>query len=80
MRREAENELDNDMIGKDGLDPTSVEGAKEIPYEIPNILVDLHTTRIAVPVQWWRSVGHSHTGFVVESFIDELAHAAGKDP
>ncbi len=68
------------MIGKDGLDPTSVEGAKEVPYEIPNILVDLHTTRIGVPVQWWRSVGHSHTGFVVESFIDELAHAAGKDP
>lgn len=68
------------MIGKDGLDPTSVEGAKEIPYEVPNILVDLHTTEIGVPVQWWRSVGHSHTGFVVESFIDELAHRAGKDP
>jgi isoquinoline 1-oxidoreductase beta subunit len=33
-----------------------------------------------VPVLWWRSVGHSHTGFVVESFIDEMAHAAGKDP
>jgi isoquinoline 1-oxidoreductase beta subunit len=68
------------MIGKNGIDPTSVEGAKEIPYEIPNILVDLHTTKTGVPVQWWRSVGHSHTGFVVESFIDELAHAAGKDP
>jgi isoquinoline 1-oxidoreductase beta subunit len=68
------------MIGKDGIDPTSVEGAKELPYEIPNILVDLHTTKIGVPVQWWRSVGHSHTGFVVESFIDELAHAAGNDP
>jgi isoquinoline 1-oxidoreductase beta subunit len=72
--------FEKNMIGKDGLDPTSVEGAKEIPYEIPNILVDLHTTKVGVPVQWWRSVGHSHTGFVVESFIDELAHAAGKDP
>jgi isoquinoline 1-oxidoreductase beta subunit len=65
---------------KGDVDPASVEGAKEIPYEIPNILVDLHTPKIAVPVQWWRSVGHSHTAFVVESFIDEVAHEAGKDP
>ena len=65
---------------KDGIDATSVEGAMDLPYEIPNILVSLHSPRIGVPVQWWRSVGHSHTAFVVESFIDELAHAAGKDP
>ena len=65
---------------KGDVDPASVEGAKEIPYEIPNILVDLHTPNIAVPVQWWRSVGHSHTAFVVESFIDEVAHEVGKDP
>ncbi|MGO9571691.1 MAG: molybdopterin cofactor-binding domain-containing protein [Desulfomonilaceae bacterium] len=65
---------------KDGIDETSVEGAFDMPYEIPNILVDLHSTKIVVPVQWWRSVGHSHTGFVVESFMDELAHAARKDP
>lgn len=64
----------------DGLDETSVEGANDIPYDIPNILVDLHTTKIGVPVLWWRSVGHSHTAFVVETFIDELAHLAGKDP
>ena len=57
-----------------------MEGAKDIPYEIQNILVDLHTPKIDVPVLWWRSVGHSHTAFVVESFMDELAHAAGKDP
>ncbi len=68
------------MVSADGVDETSVEGAREIPYDIPNILVDLHTTKIGVPVQWWRSVGHSHTAFVVESFMDELAHAAGKDP
>ena len=57
-----------------------LKGQKIFPYEIPNILVDLHSPKIGVPVQWWRSVGHSHTAFVVESFIDEVAHAAGKDP
>jgi isoquinoline 1-oxidoreductase beta subunit len=65
---------------KNGVDEGSVEGARDIPYEIPNLLVDLHSPRIGVPVQWWRSVGHSHTAFVVESFMDEVAHAAGKDP
>jgi isoquinoline 1-oxidoreductase beta subunit len=65
---------------KNGIDAASVEGAAELPYAIPNILVDLHSPKVGVPVQWWRSVGHSHTGFVVESFIDELAHLAGKDP
>lgn len=65
---------------KSGIDATSVEGAREIPYAIPNILVDLHSPRLGVPVQWWRSVGHSHNAFVVESFLDEMAHAAGKDP
>ncbi|MDQ7782580.1 MAG: molybdopterin-dependent oxidoreductase [Desulfomonilaceae bacterium] len=64
----------------DGVDPTSIEGAADIPYEIPNILVDLHSPQNTVPVQWWRSVGHSHTAFVVESFLDEAAHAAGADP
>jgi isoquinoline 1-oxidoreductase subunit beta len=68
------------MLVKDGVDETSVEGAKDIPYNIPNVLVDLHTPKIGVPVLWWRSVGHSHTAFVVESFLDELTHAAGKDP
>lgn len=63
-----------------GIDPASVEGAEDIPYAIPNLLVDLHSPEPGVPVQWWRSVGHSHTAFVVESFMDELAHAAGIDP
>lgn len=65
---------------KDGVDGTSVEGAAELPYAIPNVHVDLHSPKSGVPVLWWRSVGHSHTAFVVESFLDELAHAAGKDP
>lgn len=68
------------MLVKDGLDETSVEGAKDIPYDVPNILVDLHTPKYPITVQWWRSVGHSHTAFVVETFIDDVAHAAGKDP
>jgi len=68
------------MLIRNGIDATSVEGAEDIPYSIDNILVSLHTTKIGVPVQWWRSVGHSHTAFVVETFIDEAAHAAGKNP
>ncbi len=62
------------------IDETSVEGAKDLPYDIPHVLVDLHTTDVAVPVQWWRSVGHSHTAFAVETFMDEVAHEAGRDP
>src|SRR5260370_17163158 len=65
---------------KDGVDSASVEGAADLLYGIPNLQVDLHSPKIAVPVQWWRSVGHSHTGFSVESFFDEVAHAGGKDP
>ena len=65
---------------KDGVDSTSVEGAADLLYGIPNLQVDLHSPKIGVPVQWWRSVGHSHTGFSVESFFDEVAHAGGKDP
>ena len=65
---------------KNGVDVTSVEGAATLPYAIPNMLVDLHTTKIGVPVQWWRSVGSTHTAFSTEVMIDEAAAAAGKDP
>jgi len=65
---------------KDGIDPTSVEGAANIAYKIPNIAVDLSTTEVGVPVLWWRVVGSSHTTFAVEAFIDEVAHEAGQDP
>jgi isoquinoline 1-oxidoreductase beta subunit len=65
---------------KDGVDAASVEGAADIIYAIPNVQVDLHSPKNEVPVQWWRSVGHSHTGFSVEAFLDEVAHAGGKDP
>jgi isoquinoline 1-oxidoreductase beta subunit len=68
------------FIIHDGIDGTSVEGAEDVPYALPNVLVDLHTTESRVPTLWWRSVGHSHTAFAVECFLDELARAAGKDP
>jgi isoquinoline 1-oxidoreductase beta subunit len=68
------------MMVKDGIDATSVEGASTLPYAIPNLGVELHSPKMGVPVQWWRSVGSTHTAFSTETFIDELAAAAGKDP
>jgi len=65
---------------KDGIDPTSVEGAENMPYAVPNMTVDLITTELKVPVQWWRSVGSTHTAYAVETFIDRLARTAGEDP
>lgn len=65
---------------ENGIDPASVEGAADTRYAIPNIRVELHSPRSAVPVQWWRSVAHSHTAFAVESFVDELAAQTGRDP
>jgi CO/xanthine dehydrogenase Mo-binding subunit len=61
-------------------DPSIVEGAADLPYAIENTTVDYHVAPAEVPVGFWRAVGHSSNGFVVESFIDELAHAAGTDP
>ncbi len=68
------------MAPKDGKDGSSFEGAADQPYVAGNVYVDLHTPEIGIPVQWWRSVGNTHTAFAVEMFVDELAHAAGKDP
>ncbi|HUJ01687.1 MAG TPA: xanthine dehydrogenase family protein molybdopterin-binding subunit [Usitatibacter sp.] len=68
------------MMVKNGIDPTSVEGVADTPYAIPNLQVQLHTVDAGVPVLWWRSVGHSHSAFVMETMMDELAAAAGKDP
>jgi isoquinoline 1-oxidoreductase beta subunit len=65
---------------KDGIDATSVEGASTLPYAIPNLRVELHSPKLGVPVLWWRSVGSTHTAFSTETFIDELATTAGKDP
>lgn len=68
------------MTVKDGVDGTSVEGAKTLPYAIPNVGVDLHTMKAGVPVLWWRSVGSTHTAHATEHMIDILAKEAGKDP
>jgi isoquinoline 1-oxidoreductase beta subunit len=68
------------MMVKDGIDATSVEGAANLPYAVPNLGVELHSPKMGVPVQWWRSVGSTHTAFSTETFLDELAASAGKDP
>ncbi|WP_306716510.1 xanthine dehydrogenase family protein molybdopterin-binding subunit [Burkholderia dolosa] len=68
------------VMVKNGIDATSVEGAANLPYAVPNVSVELTTTKVGVPVLWWRVVGSSHTAYAVEAFIDEAAHAAGKDP
>jgi len=68
------------MMVKNGIDATSVEGAATIPYAIPNLRVELTTTDVGIPVLWWRSVGSTHTAYAVEAFLDEVAEAAGKDP
>ena len=68
------------MMVKDGVDATSVEGAANLPYAIPNRLLELHSPKLAVPVQWWRSVGSTHTAYATECFLDDIARATGKDP
>ena len=65
---------------QNGIDPTSVEGAATLPYAVPNLHVDLITTKVGVPVLWWRSVGSTHTAYSTEVLMDEVAHAAGQDP
>ena len=73
--------LEASMV-KDGVDKTSVEGVADSPYvaKLANHQVDLHSPQTGITVLWLRSVGHTHTAFVMESLIDELAEAAGKDP
>ncbi len=65
---------------QNGLDPTSVEGVEGMPYSVPNRRIEYAIPDLPIPVGWLRSVGNSYNCFTVESFVDELAHAAGKDP
>ena len=65
---------------KDGVDGTTVEGARNVPYAVPNCQVEVHLPDVGVPTLWWRSVGHTFNGYVVEAFFDEVAAAAKKDP
>ncbi|MBY0613165.1 MAG: xanthine dehydrogenase family protein molybdopterin-binding subunit [Beijerinckiaceae bacterium] len=68
------------MLVQNGVDATSVEGSANLPYAIPNLRVDLTTTKVGATVLWWRAVGSTHTAYCAEVFMDELAEAAGKDP
>lgn len=69
-----------EMMMTDGFDPTMVEGANDLPYAIANLQVSARTMSVGVPVLWWRSVGHTHTAYATETFIDELLVQTGKDP
>jgi isoquinoline 1-oxidoreductase subunit beta len=65
---------------KDNIDPTTVEGVNDTSYAIPNFHVSSHNPKVNVPVLWWRSVGHTHSAFVMETLVDELATRARVDP
>ncbi|MBE0485263.1 molybdopterin cofactor-binding domain-containing protein [Marinobacter sp.] len=78
-----------DTLGRVGLmaegiatpkDISAIEGATSYPYQVPNVSVRHTHTDPGVPITWWRSVGYSHNGFAVETFMDELAHESGEDP
>ena len=62
------------------VDNTSMAGLRDLPYDIPNVRIEWVDKDVGVPIGFWRSVGSSQNGFIVESFVDELAHLAGQDP
>ncbi|MBV9077186.1 MAG: xanthine dehydrogenase family protein molybdopterin-binding subunit [Methylobacteriaceae bacterium] len=68
------------FLVENGIDATSVEGAADLPYRLANFQCDLHTTDTKVPVLWWRSVGHTHTAYATETFLDLLLEKTGRDP
>ena len=68
------------MMIKNGVDDTTVEGVNDSSYNIPNLHLSAHNPTVNVPVLWWRSVGNTHTAFVMETLIDELATRAKADP
>ena len=63
-----------------GVDADAVDGSVKTPYTLPAQMVEFVRHESAVPTSWWRGVGGARSAFVIESFVDELAHAAGKDP
>ncbi|QTN28997.1 xanthine dehydrogenase family protein molybdopterin-binding subunit [Rhodoferax sp. AJA081-3] len=66
------------MMIKDGVDATIVEGMRE-PYDVP-MRLSVHHPKVNVPVLWWRSVGSTHTAYVMETLVDEIARATNQDP
>jgi isoquinoline 1-oxidoreductase subunit beta len=65
---------------KDGIDPTSAEGVSPTAYDLPMMDGQLHSPALPVRPLWWRSVGNTHTAYVMETMMDRLAQAAGQDP
>ncbi|MFZ5546200.1 MAG: molybdopterin cofactor-binding domain-containing protein [Pseudomonadota bacterium] len=64
---------------KNGVDGVMIEGVADTPYQLP-LALDIHHPKVNVPVLWWRSVGHTHTAFVMETLIDEIARNTRQDP
>ena len=69
-----------EQLMKDGLDPTAFEGSTKMPYKWPAGRVRWAQMKAKVPILWWRSVGHTHTAYATETFLDELLEKGGKDP
>ena len=67
------------FLVKNGVDSVTVEGVADTPYDLP-LSLEVHHPKVNVPVLWWRSVGHSHTAFVMETLVDEIARSTGQDP
>jgi len=65
---------------ENGIEPMAVEGLANNPYKVANQTIDCVLKNTHVPVMFWRSVGSSQNAFAMESYVDELAHAAGQDP
>ena len=65
---------------KGGIDFAAVEGARNLPYAIPNLFVSWADVKLPVSTHWWRSVGSSHNAWVTECFFDELCRLGGVDP
>jgi isoquinoline 1-oxidoreductase beta subunit len=63
-----------------GIDNTAMAALRDLPYDIPNVRIEWVNKDLGVPLGFWRSVGSSQNGFIVECFVDELAHLAGQDP
>jgi isoquinoline 1-oxidoreductase beta subunit len=68
------------MAVKDGVDGSSVEGVSDTKYALENFRSEIVNAKVGVPVLWWRSVGHTHTAYVMETMIDDIARQTGKDP
>lgn len=68
------------FVVKNGIDETMVEGVSNTTYALPAFALEVHATKTPIPVLWWRSVGHTHTAYVMETMIDRLAKEAGQDP